>query len=61
MASGDSEPKSVSYRMRKAFCNGCKYRTQRGCALYIKPCTVKYLWHDQIDPPTICPKKEDFE
>ena len=50
-----------SYYIRKLLCDGCKYRTPKGCALYIKPCTVKQLWHDQIDPPTLCPKKMEFD
>lgn len=51
---------SPSFYTRKEICNECKYRLPKGCALYIKPCTVKQLWHDQIDPPTLCPKANQF-
>lgn len=49
------------YVQRQKICEGCKYRIEKGCVLYIKPCTVKQLWHDQIESPTLCPNKEKFE
>jgi hypothetical protein len=45
---------------RQRICDGCKYRVAKGCALYLKPCTVKRLWADQIDPPEQCEKREQF-
>lgn len=44
----------------EAICKGCKYRVPKGCALYIRPCTVKQLWKDQVPPPEKCPNKEKF-
>lgn len=44
-------------RERIAICNGCQYRVQQGCALYLKPCSIARLWADQIDPPEKCPHK----
>jgi hypothetical protein len=46
--------------LRKKLCNECKYRIPKGCVLYLKPCTVKSLWADQISPPQKCPQKEKF-
>jgi hypothetical protein len=41
-------------------CHNCEFRVPKGCALYIRPCTVKQLWADQIPPPERCPNKEKF-
>lgn len=46
---------------RAAICEGCHFLTGRGCAHYIRPCTVKELWKDQVDPPTNCPRKSQFD
>lgn len=50
-----------SFYTRRAICKGCKFKVKAGCILYIKPCTVKALWHDQVPPPTQCPNKEKFD
>ena len=48
------------HKDRATICLNCKYRVPKGCALYVRPCTVKQLWADQIPPPEKCPNKELF-
>lgn len=61
----NEEPQEItntgaSYYLRRAICDGCSERTSKGCRQYIRPCTVKQLWHDQIEPPTNCTRKDKF-
>ncbi len=58
--SGTREAVDPEYAKRSMMCLGCKYRVVKGCALYLKPCTVKQLWNDQIDPPELCPIRNAF-
>lgn len=39
----------------------CPHLSPRGCALYLRPCTVKQLWADQVPPPSQCPRRDQFE
>lgn len=46
---------------RKQICMTCPHFTTRGCSLYMRPCTVKRLWIDQVPPPTQCPRATQFD
>lgn len=52
--------RAEAYQQRRSLCRGCKFMGDRGCGLYLKPCTTESLWRDQIDPPTQCPKYDEF-
>lgn len=52
--------KGQSFDLDERMCDGCDYRVNKGCVLYLNPCTLKRLWAGQIDPPEKCPRREQF-
>lgn len=60
---GQEPPKPLdeNAEARKAICKTCRFRTEKGCALYLRPCSIKRMWADEIEPPEACPHKEALE
>jgi hypothetical protein len=54
-------PASQYDRERIRRCNECRYRTTRGCVLYVRPCSIRKFWRDQIDPPEKCPQRDTLD